>query len=293
MRRLVLRSGRRVALHELADGPDGRTIVFCHSAPGSGAFDPDPEQTAGRGIRLIGLDRAGYGGSEPVAAGEWATVARAADDVAEVLGQLGIDRAGVAGWSAGGRVALAFAARYPELVDRVVVFGTPAPDEHVPWIAPEQKQMLEALRGHTPDEVHARLAAAFAPMLPADPRSEAALQLLGAGEADAAALASPGAGDRLGAMVAAAFAQGATGMAADVAGYCLQPWGFEPSEVRAKTLVLYGYRDPVATIRHGSWWQKNLPDARLEMVPDAGHLLVIPMWRRALSHLSPRRKAPG
>jgi pimeloyl-ACP methyl ester carboxylesterase len=88
-------------------------------------------------------------------------------------------------------------------------------------------------------------------------------------------------------MLESAFAQGAVGLAGDIAGYCLQSWGFEPEAVQAKTLLLYGSRDPVAGPRHGSWWQKRLSNARLEVVPDAGHLLIITMWGRALSHLAP------
>ena len=79
-------------------------------------------------------------------------------------------------------------------------------------------------------------------------------------------------------MLRAAFVQGAHGLAADIAGYCLQPWGFEPEAVQAKTLLLYGSSDPLADPRHGRWWQSRLPDARLEVVPGAGHLLVVPMW---------------
>jgi pimeloyl-ACP methyl ester carboxylesterase len=56
--------------------------------------------------------------------------------------------------------------------------------------------------------------------------------------------------------------------------------------VVAKTL-LYGSVDPVAGSRHGAWWQKRLPNARLEVVPGAGHLLILPMWARTLSHLAP------
>jgi pimeloyl-ACP methyl ester carboxylesterase len=90
-------------------------------------------------------------------------------------------------------------------------------------------------------------------------------------------------------MLRAAFVQGTRGLAADIAGYCLQPWGFEPEEVRAKTLLLYGSRDLLADPRHGRWWQSRLPDARLEVVPEAGHLLVVPKWARVLSHLVPDR----
>jgi pimeloyl-ACP methyl ester carboxylesterase len=158
----------------------------------------------------------------------------------------------------------------------------------VRWIPPEQKAGLEALRGLSPADVHARLAAMFTLLIPSDVGAPAALALLGAGPADEAAMAAPGARERLGQMLTASFAQGAAGLAADVAGYSLRPWGFEPAEVRAKTLLLYGSADPVAASAHGRWWQRHLPDARLEMAPGAGHLLVVPRWRRALSHLAPR-----
>jgi pimeloyl-ACP methyl ester carboxylesterase len=113
--------------------------------------------------------------------------------------------------------------------------------------------------------------------------------MLGAGEVDATALARPGAHQALIEMLAAAFAQGATGLAADIAGYMLRPWGFEPVEVRAKTLLVYAAQDPVAGPRHGKWWQRHLPSARYEQSPTHGHLVALPAWSRVLSHLSPRQ----
>jgi pimeloyl-ACP methyl ester carboxylesterase len=263
----------------------------CHSAPGSGIFDPDPAETGTRDVTLLSVDRPGYGGSDPLPAGEWVTVASAADELAAVLDSLQVERAGVVGWSAGGRVALALAARRPELVDRVVVVATPAPDGEVPWVGAEERDRLERLRDLAPEDAHSELGDRLASLVPADPCSAHALWLLAAGPADEAALAGAGARSRLGEMLRAAFAQGAHGLAADIAGYCLQPWGFEPDEVQAKTLLLYGSRDPIAGPRHGRWWQARLPDARLEVVPGAGHLLVIPMWSRVLSYLAPRRRS--
>lgn len=279
--------GRKVAVHRMAQGDRARTVVLCHAAPGSGRFDPDPEQTALRRITLLEPNRPGYGGSDPPAPGEWSTVGGAADDIAAVLDRVGGAPFGVAGWSAGGRVALALAARRPDLVERVVVLATPAPNDQVQWIPPEQDAALEALRGLPPDAVHAALSEQLAPLTEGGVDGDDALQLLAAGDADKAALERPGAADRLREMLRDAYTQGAAGMVADIAGYCLQPWGFEPAEVRAKTLLLYGAADPVAGSRHGSWWQKQLPDARLEVVPQAGHLLILSMWGRALSHLAP------
>jgi pimeloyl-ACP methyl ester carboxylesterase len=260
---------------------------MCHSAPGAGIFDPDPQETRARNVRLVSVDRPGYGGSQPVSAGAWSTVASAADDLAAVLDSLYLERVGVVGWSAGGRVALALAARRPDLVERLAIIATPAPDSEVPWIADEQRNDLERLGALSPEEAHAELRASLASLVPEDPHSPESLWLLGAGPADEGALGANGVRARLCEMLQAAFVQGTGGLAADIAGYCLQPWGFEPESVEAETLLLYGSRDALAGPRHGRWWQSQLPDARLEVVPGAGHLLVVPMWAQVLSHLVP------
>lgn len=287
---IVRADGRRVAVHYLTEGDTERTLVFCHAAPGSATFDPDPQQTQARGVTLLAVDRPGYGQSDPVSGAAWASVSSAADDVAALLDQLARGPVGVVGWSAGGRVALALAARRPDLVDRVVVLATPAPHEQVPWIPAEQMAGLDQLRGLPADAAHAALSQQLAPLLPHAWHMTDVLPLLGASPADDAALALPEACDRLAGMLEAAFAQGIVGMVGDIAGYCLQPWGFEPNEVQAKTLLLYGSKDPVAGSRHGTWWQKHLPNARLEVVPGAGHLLILPMWHRVLSFLAPRTR---
>jgi pimeloyl-ACP methyl ester carboxylesterase len=298
--RFVLDSGRRVAVHRTTTGrawfpaertsadAENRLVVLCHSAPGAGNFDPDPAATRARNVTLLSVDRPGYGGSQPVAAGAWATVASAADDLATVLDGLHVDRVGVAGWSAGGRIALALAARRPDLVDRVAVLATPAADAEVPCLASVTRDVLEHLSPLAPDEAHAELGKRLDSVIPEDPHSPESLSLFGACAADeAATLRADGVQARLGEMLRAAFVQGARGLAADIAGYSLQPWGFEPERVQADTLLLYGSRDPLAGPQHGRWWQSRLPNARLEVVSGAGHLLVVPMWARVLSHLAP------
>jgi pimeloyl-ACP methyl ester carboxylesterase len=287
--RLLTRpGGRRIAVRDLTpDAPtDAPVVLFCHIAPGSGAFDPEPEVTAAHGVRLITLDRPGYGASDPTG-DVFASVGLVADDAVAVLEDVLAPggTAGVVGWSAGGRVALAVAARRPDLVSRVAVIGTPAPDDEVSWIPEEHKAGIEALRGASAADAHAALTAAMGPMvesLTGDDRFAA----LGVGEADAAVLARPGVADRLRAMLDETFAQGATGMVEDVAGYTLQPWGFEPSDVIADVLLGYGTADPLGE-PHGRWWGRVLPKAHLEMVPEVGHLVVVPFWARALAHVTP------
>jgi pimeloyl-ACP methyl ester carboxylesterase len=281
VRELVRPDGRRVAVHHYGDG--ATVLVFCHPAPGAGNFDPDPVVSAAQDITLLSPDRPGYGASQPMPPGEWASVPSAADDIAAALDALGLTAVGIVGWSAGGRIALAIAARRPDLIDRVAVVGTPAPNEEVAWIPDEQWAGLQKLRGLQSHEAAAMLGEQFPPML----TPEMLLGMLGVTDSDNAALERPGARERLAEMLANSIKQGVAGMAADILGYCLQPWGFEPADVQAKTLLVYGGDDAIGEA-HGQWWQNHLVDARLEVVPNAGHLVVISMWERIVRFLVKR-----
>lgn len=279
-------SDRRVAVHRLHEGSSGRTVLFLHSAPGAGLFDPGPRHTQRQDITLVAPDRPGYGGSDPMPEGEWATVVSAADDAAAYLDEFGGGPAGVAGWSEGGRVALALAARRPDLVDRVAVVATPAPDDEVQWIHDELRAGIDAMRGLPADTVHAALNEQLAGFAQLEPDSDAGLSAVGDPAVDSAALLDGGR-DRLAGMLREAFRQGVVGLAQDIAGYTLQPFGFDPAAVAAETLLIYGGKDAEIGPPHGAWWQRALPNGRLEVVPESGHLVVVPAWERVLGHLAP------
>ncbi len=61
------------------------------------------------------------------------------------------------------------------------------------------------------------------------------------------------------------------------------------AQIRAKTLLLFGNSDSRTGSAHGRWWQKQLQNSRLEMVPGGGHDLLRPMWGRILAHAAPGR----
>lgn len=268
-----------------------RTVVFCHPVPGSGLLDPQPDVTVSRDVALLGVDCPGYGASDPRQVTQWASVDRAAEDLAWVLDDRGVRGAGVAGWSVGGWVALSLAAQRPDLVDRVVLVGTPAPHRVVPWIPESCQSTLDALREREPQEAHPVLDAHLQAHL-LGVHQGPLLDLLGRSAADDAALRINGAEARLTRMLEVAFEQGTAGFTADVAGFVLRPWRFDPGDVRAKTLLLYGSRDPITGAKHATWWKQLLPSSRVEMVPGEGHLLLMRHWARVLSHLAPHTTRP-
>lgn len=276
----VTTSDGRVIAVRITGPDDGWPVLFCHIAPGSRHFDPDPNTTAAAGIRLITLDRPGYGGSDRLGTDRIPTVPVFADDCATVLDDLGIATVAAAGWSAGGRVALALAARRPDLVRSVAVIGTPAPDEEVAWIGAEEKAMIAGLAAE-PDSALAlsTLQEMLTPMT-VDPA--AGVAMVGGGPADEAALADGDLRAALETMLTEAFAQGSAGLAADIASYTLAPWGFDPRAVGTPVRCWYGEADAVVGPAHGRWWADQVSDGTLVAVPDVGHLLVRPVWSDVL-----------
>jgi pimeloyl-ACP methyl ester carboxylesterase len=65
------------------------------------------------------------------------------------------------------------------------------------------------------------------------------------------------------------------------------PWGFELSEVRARTLLLHGDHDRVVPVAHAHWLAAHLPAAHLRVVPGDGHVSVlVTAGRQALEWLA-------
>jgi pimeloyl-ACP methyl ester carboxylesterase len=278
--RVTLPDGRLLALAEYGN-PDGPAVVLLPSAPGSRRLDPDPGATASAGVRLLVVDRPGYGESSPVPGGVASTLTRLGDDVAAALAAL-VDDAGVVGWSNGGSVALALAARHPALVRALVLVGTPAPDDDVRWVPDEYRAVNHALRADPPSAA-ARLAPYFA-LVVADPAGS--IDTMAAGRADEAVLADPARHAQVLAMLTEAFRQGEAGVVSDIVAVNIAPAGFDPAAVGAPTTLVYGTDDVLVGPEHGRYWAGIVPGARLHLVEGAGHLVALTEWAPILAAAS-------
>lgn len=291
---IPLRDGRRLGVTGLGDPAAERVVVLCHPAPGVGGFDPDPAVTSSWGVHVVSADRPGYGSSTALPDSVRPVVGQRADELAEMLsrmieiaqgsGRAPFRRVGVIGWSAGGRVALALAARHPGLVDRVAVVATPAPDSAVRWVPERFRGVNEELLRLPVPEAKARLRAMLAEQAPT---GAASVDVLASGAADRPVLERPGMRGRVERMLAEAYAQGTVGVADDVLSYAGDDWGFDLRRVEAPTLLVYGAQDPIVPSAHGRWYRRHVPHARLKVVPRSGHLVVANAWRTILEHVDP------
>jgi pimeloyl-ACP methyl ester carboxylesterase len=273
---LTRADGRRVAWSEWGEA-DGSPVVLLHRNPGSRLFDPDPEATASGRVRLITLDRPGYGQTDPVAD---PTRAAVASDIAAVVDHLGVEEIALVGWSGGGHFALEAAASLANRVRSLSLVCTPAPDEEIPWVPDEFRPLVESVPSDPPGALEAITAACA--FFADDPDAIVASD---PGPADADVRSRPGVTDRLTAMMREGARQGAIGMASDiVAGSRGEPLPL--SDVHVPVHLWYGDADWVGA-EHGRWYAERLGDSQLTVVPGAGHLLPLTTWRAILDAVVP------
>lgn len=126
---IKLRDGRLLAYHE--EGPTSGVPVIAFHGMGSSRLTWVSKTEVSEicpGVRLIAVDRPGYGGSTPPPFGYSYT--KFAEDVAELADALHLPQFCVAGHSSGGPYALAAAAVLPERVVACAAVSSDAPYFH-------------------------------------------------------------------------------------------------------------------------------------------------------------------
>jgi pimeloyl-ACP methyl ester carboxylesterase len=277
----TLADGRRLAYAEWGD-LDGLPVVLHHGNPGSRLICPDVEATAAASVRLITLDRAGYGGSDP---SEDASLGAAADDVAELQTALGIDACPVLGWSAGGAYALAAGALHPDRTTSVGVLCTLAPPDELAserdtWPS-AQRDLVARVRAGDPaaiDEVHAR----WQPMVD-DPTMIVELTLQHETDPDRRLMARPEVAAALSAYWVEGARQGVAGAAAGWMGTWALPWGFALTDIAVPVTVWHGTGDVVLPAHHAAFLAETIPGASLRLFEGEGHLTPVEHFAEMLA----------
>src|SRR3954453_7383258 len=109
-----------VELHYEIHG-QGSPLVMLHGGVNPSDMFGAPLAAMAQSHQVIAIHLRGHGFSTDTEE-SW-TYEQMADDVAALLGTLGIDQIDVMGWSLGGGVALQTAIRHPELVGKLIVIS--------------------------------------------------------------------------------------------------------------------------------------------------------------------------
>ena len=291
--RVTLPDGRVLAADVVGD-PVGVPVVYLHGAPDCRlARHPNDAIAEQLGVRLIAVDRPGWGASDPLPPGEG--VREWADDLAVLLDDLGVERCRVAAWSAGAPFAWGAAAGLPGRIDRVITFGAVAPLEAM--ADPTDRRAFEAstarhgvveavLDGLLAEDLAAEMASYLLPPAPVDLdlARDAVLENLGPGTR--AHLESiPGLVEQLAASLAASVDRhGDAGLVTDITVQFRMGLLREIDAVACPVTLVHGDRDPIAGPGVGKWLASRLLTGEVVTWP-VGHQGLLTEWPRWLELL--------
>jgi pimeloyl-ACP methyl ester carboxylesterase len=202
-------------------------------------------------FRVVLIDNRGVGESDEPE-GPY-SVAQMVDDVAAVLDDAGIERTNLFGVSLGGFIAQEFALAYPERVDKLVLCST----------------MPGGPRSHPMPPPGVEAFGRFPTM-----EREAGLRLMVENSLGARGVRDvPGLADEIYAYRLERAPSIAAWQAQAVAGAAFDAYD-RIGAITAPTLVVHGGADNVVDTRNGELLGELIPNARVEIVPERGHLMV-------------------
>jgi pimeloyl-ACP methyl ester carboxylesterase len=277
-----LPDGRVLAYEEYGD-LQGRPVFFFHGTPGSRMFHPPEEVTRNMGVRLICVDRPGYGGStfQPRRSFlDWPK------DVSLLADALEIDTFAVAGHSGGGPYALACACCLPERVTVAAVLSGAGPVD-----APGATEGLTPLHAlafkigrYSPWFLIRALTWFFFRKSAADPALAINLDARDRSSADEEVLQIPGVRENCIESDIEAYRQGLRGFSWDVR-LLTRPWGFALEEIRIPVHLWHGTDDDFTTTGMARYMAGKIPHCKSYIYEKEGHMLLIPRWKEILTNL--------
>ena len=235
----------RIADRELAYEcyGNGTPLVLVHAFPLDGRMWEATAKALDGRCRVIAPDMPGFG--ESTLGGRDRSIADMADDLALLLDWLGLDRAAVGGLSMGGYVSLAFAARHPARLERLILADTRAAADS------------ETVRAGRADALALVAKGGVAALV----------------ERQLAALLSPGASESVREQVRNLGKQTPAGVSAGLRALRDRPdRQAELANIRCPTLVVVGKEDKISPPAEMAGIASAISGAHLVEIAGAGHL---------------------
>ena len=270
---VVLRDGRRIGIAESGD-PDGVPLLWFPGTPASRFSCPaDERATAAAGLRLVAIERPGFGVSDFNARRQildWPS------DVVQVADLLGFERFAIAGLSGAGPYLAACAHEIPHrlsAVGMISCFGPLGPEGMTARMPLYRRGVLRVVASAS----RVATGAAELGLLGRNPEKLYRRMTRGLSACDRVILARPEVWDRQVASAAEALRPGARGFVRELV-LATQPWGFKLRDIDMAVHLWHGGMDRSTPIEMGRYMAEQIPACRAVFYPHEGHFLIYEHW---------------
>jgi pimeloyl-ACP methyl ester carboxylesterase len=277
-----LPDGRALGYAEYGD-LTGFPVFFFHGTPGSKAFHPPLDVTERMGVRLICVERPGYGEST------FQPNRRLLDwgkDIASLADFLKLDRFAVSGHSGGGPHTLACACALADRVTAAAILSgagpidTPNATEGMIWL----NWFGFTFGRYMPWWFAQPLTAFLFRKQAADPTIAIKLDDGIRPQPDDEILHIPEIRENCIQSDLGAYAQGTRGLAWDVR-LITRPWGFKLEDIKVPVYLWHGTADNSTTMNMVRYMEERIPNCEATLCEGEAHMLLIPHWEEVLTTL--------
>ncbi|TFB25012.1 alpha/beta hydrolase [Filobacillus milosensis] len=283
--RFELKDGRILGFNQYGK-EDGYPILLFHGTPNSRLmYQPDSNDLEQLNAKLIILERPGYGISDPQpqqTVSDWTHV------VKEFINFYSINKFSVAGISGGAPYALACSYHFTNQVETCSIISGFAPininkeltngmsssnqigfslASKAPWLLKQILKPIAKKVRKNPEETFDKFMSSFA-------------------KNDQAIIKQPSVRNKFIKDMKQAYSQGINGHYEDLI-RLVKPWGINLEEISVPVNIWQGEQDQNVPISMARYYDKTLPNSKLHLYEQEGHLLYIKKWNEILTKLVP------
>lgn len=279
---IELKDGRKLAFAEY--GIQEGIPVFHFNGSGGSRLERPADLTILKdlGIRYISTDRPGHGNSSPKQDRE---LLEWPEDVACIADHLGIDKFHVLGWSGGGPHALACAYKMPErVISGAIVSGLGPADRPDPYKGYKGFLKLLMILGRK----YPKLVYVFRRMIAKKINKHSSKLgdqfIKSLPKVDQVPFEDSSVKEMLITDITEGYKQGGDGPARDDI-VINSPWRFDIRDIRTRFDIWQGDSDVNVPVNQGEYQDSLLPNSKLHILKNKGHMLLLDEWENILSEL--------
>jgi len=258
---IMLPDGRALGYAQYGD-PSGKPLIFFHGSPSSRYLrHPDDKRTSSLNVRLITVERPGYGLSDQQPG---RTLLGWPEDVKVLADHLELNLFSVAGISGGGPYAAACAYKIPERISKAGIIsgvGPTAAEETIKglyWLLQNPQRNIENYF----QKIYRQ-------------SSQPDREIIRQPEMKSMFTRSWQEGTR----------NGIHGFAQDGIIFS-KPWGFQLKDIHTRVYIWHGDQDTSTPLSMARYTAEQIPDCQLKVIPGKGHFLLFDYWDEILTTLT-------